>query len=50
MSAFSFSYIRLEALGYVWLSENTKERKKNVKENDFFIFGCLIKNIKKNQI
>ena len=44
MSAFSFSYIRLKALGYVWFSENTKE-KKNAKENDFFMFGCPIKNI-----
>ena len=23
------------------------ERKKNVKKNDFFIFDCLMKNIKK---
>ena len=23
---------------------------KNVKENDFFIFGCPMKNIKENQI
>ena len=27
-----------------------KSRKKNVKENDFFMFGCPIKNIKENQI
>ena len=37
-------------LGYVWFSENTKERKKNTKENDFFMFGCPMKNIKENQI
>ena len=37
-------------LGYVWFPKNTKERKKNVKENDFFMFGCPIKNIKENQI
>ena len=30
--------------------ENTKEIKKNVKENDFFMFGCPMKNIKENQI
>ena len=27
-----------------------QEKKKNRKENDFFIFGCPIKNIKENQI
>ena len=37
-------------LGYVWFPENTKERKKNVKENDFFMFGCTMKNIKENKI
>ena len=37
-------------LGYVWFSGNTEERKKNVKENDFFKFGCPIKNIKENWI
>ena len=36
--------------GYVWFPENTKERKKNAKENDFFMFGCPMKNIKENQI
>ena len=30
--------------------ENIKERKKNVKKNDFFLFSCLIKNIKENKI
>ena len=37
----------LRYLGYVWFLENTKE-KKNVKENDFFMFGCFMKNIKEN--
>ena len=36
-------------LSYVWFLENTKE-KKNVKENDFFMFGCPMKNIKENKI
>ena len=27
-----------------------KKEKKNVKENDFFMFGCHMKNIKENQI
>ena len=40
----------LRYLGYIWFPKNTKERKKNVKENDFFMFGCLITNIKENQI
>ena len=26
-------------LDYVWFPENTKERKKNVKKNGFFMFG-----------
>ena len=30
--------------------ENIKENKKNVKKNDFLMFGCLMKNIKENQI
>ena len=29
---------------------NTKERKKNVKKNDFLIFDFILKNIKENQI
>ena len=27
-----------------------KKKKKNIKENDFFIFDCLMKNIKENKI
>ena len=27
----------------VWFPKNTKERKKNIKENDFLMFNCLIK-------
>ena len=27
-----------------------KEEKKNAKENNFFMFGCPMKNIKENQI
>ena len=38
------------ALTYVWFPENTKKKKKYVKENDFLIFSYLIKNIKENQI
>ena len=30
-------------LGYVWFPENIRERKKSIEENDFFIFGFLIK-------
>ena len=29
------------------IMQNTKELKKNGKENNFFIFGCPMKNIKK---
>ena len=36
--------------GVIGYRKNTKKRKKNEKENDFFIFGCLIKNIIENQI
>ena len=32
------------------VSENTKERKKNVKENYFLMFGFIMKNTKENQI
>ena len=41
---------KIKILGYVWFPENTKERKKNAKENDFFMFGCPMKNINENQI
>ena len=34
---------RAKTLGCVWFLKNTKERKKNVKENHFIIFSCLIK-------
>ena len=34
---------------YVWFQENTNERKKNVKENDFLMFSFTIKNKKENQ-
>ena len=27
-----------------------RKEKKNIKENDFFIFDCLMKNIKENKI
>ena len=27
-----------------------RKEKKNTKENDFFMFGCPMKNIKENQI
>ena len=53
-------------LDYIWLPESIKKRKKilrlclvpgkykgkkkNAKENDFLMFGCLMKNIKENQI
>ena len=40
----------MNSIGYVWFPENIKERKKNAKENDFFIFGYPMKNIKENQI
>ena len=39
-------------LSYVWYPASTKERKKNAKENEFLIFGFIMKNTekKKNQI
>ena len=36
-------------MGYVWFPKNTKERKKNIKKNNFFMFNCPMKNIKENQ-
>ena len=31
-------------------AKSIKERKKNTKENNFFMFGLIMKNIKKNKI
>ena len=33
-------------LGYIWLFENIKKRKKNVKKMIFFVFGFIMKNMK----
>ena len=35
----------MRSLGSIWFPKNIKEKK--VKENDFFMFGCPTKNIKK---
>ena len=37
-------------LGSVWNPKNTRERKKNIKENDFLMFGFIVENIKEIQI
>ena len=37
-------------LGSVWNTKNSRERKKNVKKNNFLIFGSMMKNIKENKI
>ena len=37
-------------LGYVWFSNGTKKRNKNIKENYFLIFDCLIEDTKENKI
>ena len=39
-----------KTLGCVWFLKSTKERKKKAKENDFFIFNCLIKNFSVNEV
>ena len=31
-------------------SQKVLRKEKNTKENDFLIFGCVIKNIKENQM
>ena len=31
-------------------TKHSLRKEKNAKENDFFMFGCLMKNIKENQI
>ena len=36
------------SIDYVWFSESTK--KKNTKENNFFMFDCSIENTKEKQI
>ena len=38
------------SLGYVWFSENIKERKKNTKKNYFLIFDNPMKIFKENKI
>ena len=43
LSNFWLFYLRVtDILGYVWFSESIKERKKNAKENSFFMFGFTI--------
>ena len=32
----------IKFLGYVWFPKSAKERKNNIKENDFFMFGFII--------
>ena len=39
-----------EVLGSIWNPESTRERQKNIKENNFLMFGSIVKNIKENQI
>ena len=36
--------------GLVWNPESIMERKKNIKKNDFLMFGFIVKNIKENKI
>ena len=36
-------------LGSIWNPENIRERKKNVKENDFLKLGSTVENIKENK-
>ena len=33
----------------VWSPESTRKRKKNAEENDFFLFGSTVENIKENR-
>ena len=41
--------IQIFSLGYVW-SQKRIRKKIYIKKNDFLIFGCIIINIKENQI
>ena len=42
-----FLVVYIADLGRVWFLKSNKE--KNVKENNFLIFDCLMKNVKENQ-
>ena len=37
------AYIISKVLGYIWFLKSN--RKKNIKKNDFFIFGFIMKNV-----
>ena len=43
----SIFVMSVEVRSYIWFLDNTKKRKKNVKENGFLIFGFTIENMKK---
>ena len=42
--------VKRTSYGSVWNPESSRQRKKNSKENDFFMFGFIVENIKENQI
>ena len=43
----TYLFPNLKALAYVWFLESTKV-KKNIKENDFLMFGFMMKNAKES--
>ena len=47
---FSLFFLFLRFFAMFGSSKVLRKEKKNVKKNDFFMFGFTIKNIKKNKI
>ena len=43
-------FCHLDSLQLYLVPKKHKRKKKNIKENDFLIFGCLIKYFKENYI
>ena len=44
------SFLKSDKFSILFGSRKILKKDKNTKENDFFMFGCLMKNIKENQI
>ena len=45
-----YSWKSKEKISLCLVPRKYYKQRKNVKEHDFLIFGCLIKNLKENQI
>ena len=50
VAGYYLKHLRYLTLRLCLVPGKYKGKKKNAKENDFFMFGCPMKNIKENQI